>query len=236
MTVTELAVLVEHPEVERIGVLAAELEDVAHLDAAGRLQHAAVAVRAGVAVADLGGLDGAVGREVAAGDDVERVAAGRVGARHPAGPLGDPGVDDEPDAGGRLGPERPGTDVALHQGGVLAHLGLVHGLDLDRLELALEPLLVDLAVAGHADRQRLTGAVGVLEHDQDVLEGVAAVPGPVVAGVLLVEERHQRVDGRGVGGLLGVRRGHVVVRHGRGRRGPAPPRRWRRSRSVLQRT
>ena len=44
-----------------------------------------------------------------------------------------------------------------------------------------------------------------------------AVPGAVVAGELLVEEVDQRVDGRGVGGLLGVRGGHVVVRHGSGR-------------------
>ena len=37
----QLAVLVEHLEVERLGVLGAELEDVAHLDAAGRLQRRA---------------------------------------------------------------------------------------------------------------------------------------------------------------------------------------------------
>ena len=57
----ELAVLVEHLQAERLGVLAAELEDVADLDAAGGLERAA-ADRAGVAVADLGRLDGAVRR------------------------------------------------------------------------------------------------------------------------------------------------------------------------------
>ena len=95
----ELAVLVEHLEVERVGVLAAELEDVAHLDAAGGLERAVVAVRAGVAVADLGGLDGAVGREVAAGDQVDDVAAVDVGAGDPAGALDDARVDEVADAG-----------------------------------------------------------------------------------------------------------------------------------------
>ena len=62
------------------------------------------AVRAGVAVAHLGGLDGAVGREVAAGDQVEHVAAGDVGAGHPAGALDDPGVDQVPDLRRRASP------------------------------------------------------------------------------------------------------------------------------------
>ena len=38
ITVVELAVLVQHLQVECLGVLAAELEDVAHLDASGRLE------------------------------------------------------------------------------------------------------------------------------------------------------------------------------------------------------
>ena len=82
-----LAVLVEHLEAEGLGVLAAELEHVAHLDAARGLQGAGLADRAGVAVADLGGLDRAVaallarGGEVPAGDEVEDVVAAAVRAR-----------------------------------------------------------------------------------------------------------------------------------------------------------
>ena len=68
----ELAVLVEHLEAERLGVLAAELEDVADLHAAGELDRAG-AVGRGVAGAHLGGLDDAVGDEVAAGDEAEDV-------------------------------------------------------------------------------------------------------------------------------------------------------------------
>ena len=171
-----------------------------------------VAVRAGVAVADLGGLDRAVGGEVAAGDQVDDVAAVDVGAGDPAGALDDPRVDEVADARRVLLPQHAGADVALDQRGVLLELGLVEGLDLGRLQLALEPLLVDLAVAGHADRERLAGAVGVLEHDQHVLEGVAGGPGAVVARELLVEVVDQGLDGRGVGRLLGVRGGRVVVR------------------------
>ncbi len=114
----ELAVLVEHLEAEGVGELAAELEDVAHLDPARGLEDA-VAARAGVAGAHLGGLDRAVGGEVAAHDEVERVAAGLVGAGHPAGALHDARVDEEADAGRALLPQHAGADVALHEVGVL---------------------------------------------------------------------------------------------------------------------
>ena len=81
-------------------------------------------------------------------------------------------------------PSAAGPDVALDQGRVLlAQLGLVHRLDLCRLQLALEPLLVDLPVARQPHRHRLAGAVGVLEDHEHVLEGVAGMPGAVVAGV-----------------------------------------------------
>ena len=72
----ELAVLVEHLEAERLGVLAAELEHVADLHAARELDRAG-AVGGGVARAHLGDLDGAVAGEVAAGDEAEDVLARR---------------------------------------------------------------------------------------------------------------------------------------------------------------
>ncbi len=113
--------------------------------------------------------------------------------------------------------QRGRTDVTLDQRRVLLQLCVVHGLDLDRLELALEALLVDLPVTRHADRERLATAVRVLEHDQHVLERVAGRPGPVVTGERHVQVVDQGLDGRGVGGVLGVRGGDVVVRRGGGR-------------------
>ena len=58
-------------------------------------------------------------------------------------------------------PERAGADVALDERRVGGEVGLGEGLDLGRLDLGAEALLVDLAVAGHADGERLARAVGV---------------------------------------------------------------------------
>src|SRR5690242_20043620 len=83
--------------------------------------------RAGVTGADLGGLDGAVGREVAAGDEVDDVLAGDVGAGDPAAALGDPGVEQVADAGRALEPERTRADVALDERRVGREVGLGEG-------------------------------------------------------------------------------------------------------------
>jgi len=69
----ELAALVEHLEAERVGELAAQLEDVAHLDATGELERSGP-VRGRVTGTHTGGLDGAVGGEVTAGDQPEAIA------------------------------------------------------------------------------------------------------------------------------------------------------------------
>ena len=131
VTVTSLPVSSVHLEPERLGVLAAELEDVADLDAAGDLERAA-AVRAHVAGAHLGGLDHAVGGEVAAVREVDHVLAGLVGAGDPAGALDDPRVEQEPDARGALEAERARPDVALHERRVGGEVGLVERHDLGR--------------------------------------------------------------------------------------------------------
>ena len=118
----------------------------------------------------------AVGREVAAVDEVDHVVAGRVGAGDPSRALDDARVDDEPDARRAVGAERPGPDVALHERRVGGEVVLGERLDLGRGDLRLEPLEVDLAVAGHADRERLDGAVGMAQLDDHVLQRVAGVP------------------------------------------------------------
>jgi hypothetical protein len=146
-----LAVRAQHVEPEGVGVLAAELEDVADLDAPVDGQRA-TAARAGVPGAHLGGADGALRGEVAARGDVRGVPARLVGA-------GDPGRarhDQRVHLVGVSGLGEPlRADVAAHQRRVLGEvLGLEH-LDLGRGDGRLEPLEVHLAVAGHADDQDL---------------------------------------------------------------------------------
>src|SRR5690606_18949370 len=74
-----LAVRAERVESERVREPSAELEDVPDLEAASHGEPTAGAARAarraGIAVADLGRFDGAVGDEVPAGDDMRGVPA-----------------------------------------------------------------------------------------------------------------------------------------------------------------
>ena len=153
----ELAVLVEHLEVERVGVLAAELEDVAHLDAARGLQGAAVA-RCGQ-----GSPSRTSATSMTPSPEKSRPAT-RSSTWLPAtsapvtqrGALDDAGVEQEADAGGLLLAEGAGADVALGQRRPRGEVGLAERLEHHALaELGLEPLGVDLAVAGQADRERL---------------------------------------------------------------------------------
>ena len=137
VTVTSLPFSSSHLQAERLGVLAAELEDVADLDAAGDLERAA-AVRAHVAGAHLGRLDHAVGGEVAPEGEVDHVLAGLVGAGDPPRALDDPGVDEEPDARRALEAERARADVALDERRVRREVGLVERHDLGRADLRLE--------------------------------------------------------------------------------------------------
>ena len=157
---TCLPFCVEHLQAEGLGVLAAELEHVAHLDAARGLQGPGLAHRAGVAVADLGGLDRAVAAllarrgEVAAGDQVEDVVAAAVRAGEPRAADDDAGVEQVADAGAARAAQRAGADVALGQAGVRREVGLGERLDLGGLDRRLEALGVDLAVARARRRRR----------------------------------------------------------------------------------
>ena len=97
----ELAVLVEHLEVERLGVLAAELEDVAHLDAAGGVQRAAVVPQRGQASPSRTSAasivpSGVKSRPATRSMTWEPVD---VGAGDPAGALDDARVDEVADPG-----------------------------------------------------------------------------------------------------------------------------------------
>ena len=139
-----LAVLAEHVDGEGVGVFAAELEDVADLDPAGGDQRPG-AVGRRIAVAHLGGLNGAVGGEVAAGDQPDDVLPGLVGAGDPAGAVHHPRVDE---IANTVVPQRLRADISLHQKRVLGEVGVVEQRVLGRVERRAQPLVVDLAVSG----------------------------------------------------------------------------------------
>ncbi len=195
---------------------------MADLGAAARGDGAG-AVGRGVAVADVRGLDHAVGREVAAGDEREDVLAGDVGARDPRAAVDDAGVDHVAHPRARRGPEhgalgRPRADVALHEAGLLGQVALGGGLDLCGEEGHLGALEVDVAVAGDPHDDELARAVEVGEREHDVLQGVGGGPcAAVLAGLAGVREVDEGGDGGGVwrvedarGGLAldGDRLGH----------------------------
>ncbi len=114
---------------------------------------------------DLGGGQHARRREVPPRDDVDGVLALDVRAGGPGAAVDHQRVDDVAHA-----LEPLGADVAADQLGVLGEVAALEGHDLRGGDVGLEPLEVDLAVAGHADHQGLDPAVGVLEVHDDVLE------------------------------------------------------------------
>ena len=206
MTVTSLPFSSSTCEVERVGVLATELEDVAHLDAARGLERAVVTVGQGSpsrtsatsmtpsAVKSRPATRSStwLPLDVGAGDPARcpRRCAGRRGSGCRT----------------RLLPQRAGPDVALDQRRVRRRTRPRPSASTSvGSEDGLEPLLVDVAVTGHADGERLAGAVGVLEHRPRRSSGCRRRPGTVVARVRLVEVVDQRLDRRGVRRVLGVR-------------------------------
>ena len=164
---------------------------------------------AGSPAQHLGGLDDAVPGEVAAGDEVEHVLAGLVGAGDPAGAGDDAGVDQVADLRLALRAEHLRPDVALDQRGVAGEVG--ERLDLGRARPAASSRLASTSRSpGRPMTSGSRRAVGVHERDDDVLQrrggGVAGV------GEQLLRHRDQRLDGRGVRGVLDVRLGQPVER------------------------
>ncbi len=98
------------------------------------------------------------------------------------GAVDDAWVDEIADAGRLAGTQRSWTDVALDEVFVRGEVVFGERLDLGGCELGFEPLDVDLAVAGDADRQRLDATVGVPKLDDDVLQRVGRGPCPVGGG------------------------------------------------------
>jgi hypothetical protein len=141
------------------------------------------------------------------------VPCGGVGTGHPCRAVHDARVDEVAHPP-RLA-EGAGTDVALHQLRVCCEVGLVEGRHLGWSHLRLKPSHVELAIALHADRQRLPGSIGVDEHDEHVLQRVGGRPRTAIAPCQIgpaVEAGDQRPDRRRVRGVLDVRGRGVVGR------------------------
>src|SRR3954447_10560477 len=180
-------------ELERVGVLATELEDVADLDAT-RDMHLATAARTTVTVANLDRAELARGLEVTTAYDVGRVLALDVGACHPRTAGHYERVDDvaHTDAGQQLR-----ADVAAHELRLLRQIVGICLHHLDRFELSGDAFEVDLAIAGHAHHQQLpVGSTRCTCLYDDVLQRVSrSERATEVEGVEPVD---QRVDRRRV--------------------------------------
>ena len=214
-----LTVLVENSQAQGLGVLAAQLEDVADLDAALQVERAR-AVGSQVALAHLCGLDRAVGGEVTAHDQVQDVTLLGVRTRHPGGTLDDTRVHQVAhgtggvallvhDALGRVRSENRGADVAAHQLGVRLEVRIRRHVDLGGGHGCLQALHVDIAVTGDAHDEELALAVRVRQRDDNVLQRVGGGPGAVLARVLIVEQVNERLNRRSVGRRNLKRRGHA---------------------------
>ena len=86
---------------------------------------------------------------------------------------------------------------------MLGEVGVVEHRVLGRFQRGAEALVVDLAVAGHADRQQLPFAAGLAHLEQHVLQRVGG--GDLAAEPGAVGPVDQRGDGRGVGGVVHLR-------------------------------
>ena len=193
-------------------------EDVADLDPTCDLERRS-ATRARIAVAHLCRLDRAIGFEVTAVHEVHDMAATLVRTRDPRRGRDDQWVEQEADARRARQADRTGTDVALDECGVLGEVLVRERLDLRWTDLCFQPLEVDIAVARHADDQRFEAAVGMVQLDDDVLQGVGR--GPVAIRVAQVGSRVHQIDQR-----LDRRRLRRVF-HMRGRHVLADSVRWR---------
>src|SRR6478752_5718448 len=224
-----LAVLVQDFQVQGGGVLPAELEDVAHFDAAGGFEGTGT-VGCLVAGAHLGAFDDSVPAEVASGDEAKDVLAGLVGAGDPGRAADDAGIHKVEQLCGALAAQQrriqghAGAEVPLDDQGLLLEVVLIGGFERDLAgnrqegpDVRLDALEVDAAVARHADDDDLAFAGRQCHGEDDVLEGVSGSPGAAVGlgprdkGVGGVHEGFNRRRVRGVADFRGRRVAEVDV-------------------------
>src|SRR5699024_9504111 len=139
--------------------------------------------------------------EVAAGDEVEDVAAGLIGAGDPAGAVDDAGVEEIADLRRRFEAEDrvvevvAGPDVALDAlgvgGEVLGWCGLEIDLAVAEHAGAGGPVEVDLTVTGQADDDDLAGPVRMSHGADDVLQRIGGGPFAVLPRMIRVRRGHE---------------------------------------------
>src|SRR5699024_5273494 len=108
-------------DVEGLGVLPAQLEDVADLDTAGQGQHS-LAIRGWVAFPNLGGLNITIRGEVAACDEIGVVTVLLIRSGDPGSALDHTGIGEHAQV--VIG-ERPGADEALDEEWVLLEVLII---------------------------------------------------------------------------------------------------------------
>ena len=162
-----------------------------------------------VALPDLGGLDRAVGGEVAATDQAHDVSARLVGPGDPGGPVDHPRVHQVPDPAREQG---PGTDVPLDEERVGREVVLAQHGHLGGLERRLDALHVDLAVTGQPHAQQFPVLAGLTDLEQHVLQRVRRCH--LASEARSIGPVDQRRDRRRVGGVVDDGIGEPLERTG----------------------
>ena len=216
------AVLIEDLQAKRVGILETKLEDLTDFHAAFETQRAGT-IRAHITMADLDGLDSAVGGEITAVHEVVVVDFMFVGAGEPRGTVGDMRVDEIADrvldtARRSLRAKGHRADIAADQLRMCLQVILGRFLNLGGGELGFQTLHIDNAIAGHTDNHEfaprliMVGILRVFDGDDHILQDVTRLPLTAVAArmVLIGARNHivnaHRIRGRYLlgGGNIGI--------------------------------
>ena len=209
-----LAGFIQNLQVESLGVLASQLEDVADLNAAGQGQ-GAFTVRRWIALEHLGSLDVAVWGEIATGNQAHHVAVLRIRAGDPGGTLHHAWVSQDAHA---VGCETAGSHVTLDQEWVVLKVLFRGQFHRRGFQGSFQTLHVYLAVAGNQHAGELGSVshavliharLGHLHHD--ALESVRGFHCAAVnLHTLGVCPIHQSRDGFGIRGFVLFRLGLAI--------------------------
>ena len=224
-----LAVLIQDLEVQGLGVLEPQLEDLSNLHSSLKAQRTRT-VRTHVAMTDLRRLDHTVSLEVTPIDGMHKVLPLNISPGCPFGTGSHMGINQIPHMGGGLGvvtlrSQDPGSDVSLDEFRMGSQVDLVGLLDFRRGELRFKPLHIDLTVSGQTYSHKLPPSVRMvvigrmLDGDDQVLQGVLGGPlTPITAGMEFVQPTHHALDGLGIGCIhfVHIRSGREVDHLGLG--------------------